>query len=132
MDGPDLTPVVLARATEQLRQERETFDQAKQHEGRWFVLRLVMGYAAVLLLAAIMVVASYILFNALLFPTAVVTAAGAALFVDVLGLLIAVWKIALNPNFYARLGPVTQVAIPQSRQDATLTDKKASGEEARQ
>jgi len=112
MDHGQLTPVVVARATEQLRQERETFDQAKQHEGRWFVLRLVMGYAAVILLAAIMVVASYVLFNGSAFPAAVVTAAGAALFVDVLGLLIAVWKIALNPNFYARLGPVTKVELP--------------------
>lgn len=112
MDHAKLTPVVVARATEQLRQERETFDQAKQHEGRWFVLRLVMGYSAVLLLGAIMAVASYVLFNSASFPASVVTAAGAALFVDVLGLLIAVWKIALNPNFYARLAPVTQIALP--------------------
>lgn len=112
MDHAKLTPVVVARATEQLRQERETFDQAKQHEGRWFVLRLVMGYSAVLLLGAIMVIASYVLFNSSVFPASVVTAAGAALFVDVLGLLIAVWKIALNPNFYARLAPVTQIALP--------------------
>src|SRR2546426_162154 len=89
----EITPVVVARATEQLRQERETFDQAKQHEAHWFILRLAMGYSAVLLLAAIMVVASYILFNAAAFPVSVVTAAGGALFVDVLGLLIAVWKI---------------------------------------
>jgi hypothetical protein len=68
-----------------------------------------MGYASILLLAAIMVVASYVLFNAADFPASVVTAAGAALFVDVLGLLIAVWKIALNPHFYARLEPVTRV-----------------------
>ena len=112
MNPSEITPVVVARAAEQLRQERETFDQAKQHEARWFVLRLVMGYSAVLLLAAIMVVASYILFNAGGFPVGVVTAAGGALFVDVLGLLVAVWKIALNPNFYARLAPVTQVAFP--------------------
>ena len=112
MDHAKLTPVVVARATEQLRQERETFDQAKQHEGRWFVLRLVMGYSAVLLLGAIMAVASYVLFNSSSFPAGVVTAAGAALFVDVLGLLMAVWKIALNPNFSARLAPVTQVALP--------------------
>lgn len=112
MDHAKLTPVVVARATEQLRQERETFDQAKQHEGRWFVLRLVMGYSAVLLLGAIMVIASYVLFNSSVFPASVVTAAGAALFVDVLGLLIVVWKIALNPNFYARLAPVTQIALP--------------------
>lgn len=115
MDHTEITPVVLARATEQLRQERETFDQAKRHEGRWFILRLVMGYAAVILLTAIMMVASYILFSAAAFPGGVVTAAGAALFVDVLGLLVAVWKIALNPNFYARLGPVTQVTLPETQ-----------------
>jgi hypothetical protein len=112
MDHSQITPVILARAEEQLRQERFTFDQAKRHEGLWFVLRLVMGYAAVLLLASILVVASYILFNVSQFPPAVVTAAGAAIFVDVLGLLIAVWKIALNPNFYARLSPVTLVDLP--------------------
>jgi membrane-associated HD superfamily phosphohydrolase len=127
MDQGQLTPVVLARATEQLRQERDTFDQARQHEARWFILRLVMGYAAVALLLAVILVASYIIFSASHFPAAVVTAAGAALFVDVLGLLIAVWKIALNPHFYARLGPVTQVKLPDIElpsslgQDATVT-----------
>ena len=111
-DHPKLTPVAIARATEQLRQERETFDQAKKHEGRWFFLRLVMGYSAILLLGTIMVVASFVLFKNARFPLSVVTAAGAALFVDVLGLLAAVWKIALNPNFYANLAPVTRVALP--------------------
>lgn len=115
-----LSPVAIERATEQLRQERETFNQAKDHEGRWFILRLVMGYSAVVLLGAVMVVASYILFNAAAFPGGVVTAAGAALFVDVLGLLIAVWKIALNPDFHAKLTPVTREELPSvSAQPAT-------------
>jgi len=117
MDSSDLTPVMLARATEQLRQERETFDQSKNHAGRWFYLRLAMGYSAVLLLAAIMIVASYVLFNTQKYPAAVITAAGAALFGDVLGLLIAVWKIALNPNFYAPLRPVTQVDLAEPEHD---------------
>ena len=108
----NFAPVVLARATEQLRQERETFDQARRHESLWFCLRLVMGYASVVLLAAIMIVASLILFRASQFPITVVTAAAAALFADVLGLLIAVWKIVLNPNFYASLAPVTTVQVP--------------------
>jgi len=116
-----LSPVAIERATEQLRQERETFNQAKQHEARWFVLRLVMGYSAVVLLGGVMVVASYILFNASAFPAAVVTAAGGALFVDVLGLLIAVWKIALNPDFHAKLSPVTHEEIPASAAPAGTT-----------
>lgn len=112
MNTPDLSPVVLERAMERLRQERETFNQHKTHEDRWFRLRLVMGYASVMLLSVVMVVSSYILLNNKLFPSGVVTAAGAALFVDVLGLLIGVWKIALNPNFLAKLGPVTRDDVP--------------------
>jgi hypothetical protein len=103
-------------------QERETFDQAKVHEARWFVLRLVMGYASVILLAAIMFVASYVLFNSANFPGAVVTTAGAALFVDVLGLLAAVWRIALNPTFLARLAPVTTIEWPDSEREKPTTD----------
>ena len=112
MDHAELPHVVIARATEQLRQERETFDQAKRHDGRWFILRLAMGYYAVLLLGVIMAVASYVLLDSPKFPTNVVSAAGAALFVDVVGLLAAVWKIALNPSFSARLTPLTQIALP--------------------
>lgn len=131
-DGPPLSlgssaeseKQLVARAAEQLRQERATFEQARRNEARWFSLRLIMGYAAVALLAAIMFVASYVLFNAEDFPLSVVTAAGAALFVDVLGLLIAVWKIALNPHFYARLEPVTHVRGPD-RPDAP--DQESSG-----
>jgi hypothetical protein len=123
MDHTQITPVVLGRVSEQLRQERVTFDQARQHEARWFVLRLVMGYAAVSLLAAIMVVASYVLFNASGFPATVVAAASAALFVDVVGLLIAVWKIALNPSLYALLGPVTRVDLSDVRSSAVAYGK---------
>lgn len=112
MPNNALSPVAIERATEQLRQERETFNQAKTHEGRWFILRLVMGYSSVVLLGAVMVVASYIIFNSSSFPAGVVTTAGAALFVDVLGLLISVWKIALNPDFNAKLSPVTREEIP--------------------
>lgn len=104
--------VQIERAAEQLRQERELFDQQKAHDARWFCLRLVMGYSSVVLLVAVMFVASYILLNNQLFPTSVVTSAGAALFADVLGLLLGVWKIALNPNYMTRLAPTTTAELP--------------------
>lgn len=102
-----LLPVILERETEKLRQEKETFDQRKEQENRWFKLRLIMGYSAVILLVAIMIVSSFIVLNHSTFPGNVVTAAGAALFGDVLGLLICVWKIVLNPNFMSKLEPAT-------------------------
>jgi len=108
----ELNPVIVERASEQLRQERETFDQAKTHDQWWFILRLVMGFSSVVLLVAVMVVSVYILFNSIDFPVQVVTAAGAALFVDVLGMLLGVWKIALNPRSVSKLQPTTQSSIP--------------------
>ena len=103
----EISPVVFERAMESLRQERETFDQHKAHENRWFLLRLVRGYSSVVLLAAIMILCAYILCRSKEFSTSVVASAGAALFGDVLGLLVGVWKVALNPSFVTRLSPVT-------------------------
>lgn len=111
-NSAELNPVIIERASEQLRQERETFDQAKSQEHWWFILRLMMGFSSIVLLVAVMVVSVYILFNHTEFPAAVVTAAGAALFVDVLGMLIGVWKIALNPKSVTKLQPTTQSSIP--------------------
>lgn len=110
----ELTPVIVERASEQLRQERETFDQEKSHDHLWFILRLVMGFTSVILLMVVIVVSVYILFNSSDFPVSVVTSAGAALFLDVLGMLIGVWKVALNPNSASRLQPTTQSSIPDA------------------
>ena len=111
-NNEELNPVIVERASEQLRQERETFDQAKSQEHWWFILRLMMGFSSIVLLVAVMVVSAFILFNHKDFPAAVVTAAGAALFVDVLGMLIGVWKIALSPKSVTKLKPTTQSSIP--------------------
>jgi len=91
---------------ERLRQERETFNQHKDHQNHWFRLRLVMGYTSVILLLAIMGVSTYILFNISSFSGSVVTAAGAALFVDSLGLVVSIWKIVFNPDFMTKLAPI--------------------------
>lgn len=104
----EIDPIALERATERLRQERETFNQLKLQDDRWFRLRLVMGYTSVVLLAAIMAVSTFILFNNRQFPEKVLIAAGAALFTDVLGLLVGVWRIALNPGFLTKLSPLTR------------------------
>jgi uncharacterized membrane protein YqjE len=119
MPNADLTPIMIEREMERTRQDRETFDQHKKHENRWFMLRLTMGYTSIFLLASIMAVSSIILFNNDKFPASVVTSAGAALFVDVLGLIIGVWKIALNPDFLTKLKPITNSTLSGS---TTTTD----------
>lgn len=120
--------VSFAREQEQLRQERETFEQAKKQDAQWFVLRLVMGYVAVVFLTAIMVVAPYVLFNESKFSTGVVAAAGAALFGDVLGLLIMVWKTLFNPDLKAQLRPVMRATLPETQRDADPAGSQVTGD----
>ena len=112
MNNPQVTPLLVERAAEKLRQEREIFNQRRLHDSRWFHLRLIMGYTSVVLLGSVMAISSVILFNNSDYPPSVVTAAGAALFVDVLGMLIGVWKIVLTPTTSGELQPVTEVELP--------------------
>ncbi len=111
MATEDLTPIKIERASEQLRQEREVFNQRKKQESLWFLLRLVMGYSSVFLLIAIIIVSATIIFNSSNYPKFTVNSAGAALFVDVLGLLVSVWKVVLNPDSMTKLKPETQETI---------------------
>ena len=97
---------------EALRQERETFDQNKCHEARWFTLRLVMGYLSIPLMGVIIFISYFVLSHQKEFSGEVVAMATAALFVDVLGILTGVWKIVINPDFHTKLTPVTHVTLP--------------------
>ncbi len=102
------TTIDLQRALEATRQERETFELRKKHEERWFLLRFVMGWVSVALIIGIMVVSCLILVNSPVYSDKVVIGALIALFVDILGLAIAVWRIVLNPSFVTRLEPITR------------------------
>jgi hypothetical protein len=116
-----------AQLQERLRQERETFDQHKTHENQWFKLRLVMGAVAVILVPSIIVICVFVFLNHAVLPTAIVASASGALFVDVVGLVIAVWKVVLSPGFITKLAPVTQsapiTAVSESTPDESLKDK---------
>ena len=99
--------IALETAMERLRQERETFDQMKGHEERWFKLKLRMGYAAAIMLPAIGAIGALIVLRPEAYTTFTVNAATAMLFTDVVGLLAAVWKIVLNATTIPKLSPVT-------------------------
>jgi uncharacterized membrane protein YqjE len=96
----------LTKAAERLRQQQETFDQKRKHDSRWFWLKLVMGYSAILLLLAILIISCFIIFNHEYFPERIVNWAAPSLFVDILGLIFTVWKVVLSPNDSTKLEPV--------------------------
>jgi hypothetical protein len=72
-----------------------------------------MGYSSIVLLFTVIVICSLVLFNNTKFSEFTTKAAGAALFTDVVGLLISVWKVVLKPDFITKLTPETQEEIPE-------------------
>tara|TARA_R110002049_G_scaffold31197_3_gene106043 strand:+ start:2559 stop:2948 length:390 start_codon:yes stop_codon:yes gene_type:complete len=68
------------------------------HQKRWFTLRLLMGYVAVGLLIAVMILASWIILHEDAYSETVVTGAIAALFADILGVLGAIWKLVITSD----------------------------------
>ena len=125
MSNSERSPQALLRLEEQLRQERETFDHRKGQDARWFVLRLGMGYTAAIMLPAIAVASGYVLLNNNAFPASVVASAGAALLADIVGLLVAVWKVVLNPGSVTRLEPVISIQ-PRAINSAEVTAASAT------
>lgn len=67
------------------------------------MLRLAMGYAALIVLFAIVGLASGVLLAAPLYPPSVVVSAEGALFVEVIGGVLGVWKIVIVPAGSNRL-----------------------------
>jgi hypothetical protein len=99
--------IAIATANERLRQERETFDQNKVHQARWFALRLRMGYAAAVMLPAIGAVSAVIILRPEVYSGTTIAGATVVLFTDLVGLLASVWKVVLNPSSTPTLSPVT-------------------------
>jgi len=96
------------RSREQLRQERETFEQARLQCARWFSLRLCMGYTGIGLMAIIALVAIWILLHTGSYAPTVISIAAAALLVDLFGLVASIFRLVLPQGSIDRLEPVTR------------------------
>lgn len=107
------------RALEQLRQEREAFEQAKVQGVHWFRLRLCMGYASVLILFGVAAACSYIVLNPAGYSTAVVTIAATTLLIDMVSLAASIFKLVLQHDNAARLKPITAVRPPAKQTKPT-------------
>lgn len=112
MADPVSETIAIANAEEKLRQERETFNQRKEQDARYFVIRMAMSWIAVVFLPAIATTCGWIIFKHGEFTPAIVTVATSALLIDTLGLLIAIWKIVLGSGPRA-LEPVTGQELPK-------------------
>jgi hypothetical protein len=104
---------VKLEAAEQLRQERETFELNKRQAAQWFGLRLRMGYCGLVILIALAASCMFMILSAKNYPIVVVDWAATVLAGDIFALVIAAWKLVLNPNSAINLNPVTKTSICQ-------------------
>lgn len=106
MTSTDMQAQQVLRFEEQIRQERISFDQSVKNAEKWFYLQLAMGVLTVVLLPTFMIITSYIIFHGSNFSESVVTMAASALLVDVLGTLLAAWKLVLADSIRNKASPV--------------------------
>lgn len=113
MTNTDLTAdaVALMRAQEQVRQERETFDYQMKQGRRWALLRITMGWIAAASLPTVVFVCWWIVSREAWMPVRVKELATGALLIDVLGLVVWVWRGVVGSSPNAPVVPVTSGAV---------------------
>jgi len=84
------------RVEEQLRQDREAFEQAKAQSAAWFALRLRMGYLGIALVLLVAAVSIFVLLHPERYGAVAIGAAGSALLVHAVGLAIVIFRLVLQ------------------------------------
>jgi hypothetical protein len=97
-----------ARVDERLRQERETFNQAKAHDAHWFALRLSMGFTGIIVVLCTAVVSGYVMLNPIAYRPGTVTASAYTLSVDIFGTVVSIFKLVMQQNNTTPPRPITE------------------------
>lgn len=98
----------MTPASEQLRQEKEAFEQAKLQDALWFALKLVMGFAAVVVVVGIFGFCLYAALHPQIYGATVARIAMATLLGELLAAMVGIWRLVLSPKTQVPLKPVTQ------------------------
>lgn len=114
--------IQLAAANEQIRQEAAAFETQLRQYQLWMRARRAMLWTGVGLLPAVVLACSYVLLFHESFSSTVVATAGAALFVDSLGIVGAVWKGAMSLEPPAPPVPLTSLAAGRTSMADTGED----------
>lgn len=110
-----LTPLKIRRSEEQLRQEAVLFDLRVFKEREWFLLRLRMAYSAIFFMAGFAALSSYLVLHGSDFRTEVVRFALMALFVNMLGMFVALWKFVIRSPKIEAAELITKDVKPQKK-----------------
>jgi hypothetical protein len=94
-----------------LEQEKICFIESRKHYIRWNLLKLVMGYSAIVILICIMLICGIVIFNYTRFSERIIFSCICALFIDIVGLMVSIYKIVLKENNISELKPITKREI---------------------
>jgi Flp pilus assembly protein TadB len=104
--------ILEIQAEEQLRQERDAFDQHKRTAERSFFVGQVIVVTSVLILLGILGLAIWVVSHPDRYQPSMVTAAGVAVFGATLSAMLYVWKITVNPDWNKPVKPITGAPTP--------------------
>jgi hypothetical protein len=94
-----------------LEQEKICFEESRKHYNRWNILKLIMGYSAIAILICIMLICGNVIFNYTRFSEKIIFSCICALFTDIVGLMVAIYKIVLKENNISEFKPITKREI---------------------
>lgn len=96
-----------ARASERLRQERETFDQLKSHDCWWFWLRLIAATVLIAALVTVLIVAANVVLSPHRYSDGATLFAAVLLLADIACLAGGVCLVVIRDG-QSRFGPTTR------------------------
>jgi hypothetical protein len=91
-----------------LEQEKICFEESRKHYNRWNILKLVLGYSAIAILICIMFICGFIIFNYTKFSDEIILSCICALFIDIVGLMVSIYKIVLKENHISEFKQTTK------------------------
>ena len=95
---------------EQLRQEKATFEFNLRQAGAWSLLRLSIGYCALVVLVAVFALCTFVILNHDRYAPEASTWAMGVLGLDIIGLIGTVIKLVFDAKQAKPLMPVTKAA----------------------
>ena len=95
------------RAKEQLRQERDAFDQQKWQAARWFLVRQIVVGSSMSVVLTVFAISICIILHSRDYPSLLVGSAGTAVFGEILCAMVYVWKTTLTPEWNKPVQPIT-------------------------
>ena len=100
--------VQMERVSEKLRQERESFNQAKRHDNQWFYIKIGIILVSFSIMVIVLYITSIIVFNPKLYSENTVILGTIGLYRDTIASCSSIWRLGMSPDSVSKLKPITK------------------------